>query len=156
MSIAPLPTASTALTQGGDTITRPYYNFLLNQSSITTNISALEAEVLTLENDVNTLTTKVDSLPGSYRIFGPSSVNIGGSIGSGAIILTLTNDVVNPGSSKYYGTDNSGAKGWNTLPVGVIPFFLADLTSEPIPLSSSSEIPFFLEDGSESDIPLAA
>lgn len=45
--------------------------------------------------------------------------NVGGSIvGDGnTVSLTLENDSATPGTSKYYGTDGAGAKGFHAMPV---------------------------------------
>ena len=37
-------------------------------------------------------------------------------------VVTLVNDEVDPGVSKYYGTDGAGDKGWYDLPSGTLPF----------------------------------
>ena len=100
-----LPNANVALTQSGDTITRPYYNFLLASSKSVNGLSVLTSEVATL-------TERVNSLPGEYVIRGLNSVDVTGSTSAGALFVTLANDAQTPGNTAYYGTSATGIKGW--------------------------------------------
>ena len=58
-----------------------------------------------------------DALQSTRQITGATSLDGGGDLTADRII-TLVNDQVTPGFSKYYGTDSVGAKGWHAIPAG--------------------------------------
>ena len=58
------------------------------------------------------LSAKADT---TTTITGTSSVSGGGNLAANRT-LSLVNDSATPGASKYYGTDNSGTKGYFSLP----------------------------------------
>jgi hypothetical protein len=58
-----------------------------------------------------------DAVPDTRTVTGTKSVSGGGALNTN-ITLELTNDLLTPGSSKYYGTDNLGDRGWYTLTGG--------------------------------------
>jgi hypothetical protein len=58
-----------------------------------------------------------DAVPDTRTVTGTKSLSGGGALNTN-ITLELTNDLLTPGSSKYYGTDGSGTRGWYTLSGG--------------------------------------
>ena len=58
-----------------------------------------------------------DAVPNSRTVSGQYSITGGGPLSSN-ITLNLVGDTSVPGLSKYYGTDNSGTRGWYTLSGG--------------------------------------
>ena len=58
-----------------------------------------------------------DAVPNTRTVSGQYSITGGGALSSN-ITLNLVGDTSAPGLSKYYGTDNSGIRGWYTLSGG--------------------------------------
>jgi hypothetical protein len=73
----------------------------------TTDLTALSASVTAIDDRVTTLEGVQAAV-----ITGPQSVEVGGSLGAGAVSLRLRGDSQAPGNTKYYGTGPTGAKGW--------------------------------------------
>jgi hypothetical protein len=103
-----LPRVGTPLTQGGDTVTRPYYTFfqataaaLVTQTNVTVSLAAIEK--------------KINSLSGNWILNGLDSINLAGSPSSGLIVLSLQGDVNIAGNTSYYGSNTTGTKGWYTV-----------------------------------------
>jgi len=64
--------------------------------------------------EINNTVSTGTLTPNSRIISTPMSVTGGGDL-SADRTLTLVNDLVSPGNTKYYGTNSSGTKGWNDL-----------------------------------------
>ena len=58
-----------------------------------------------------------DGVPNTRTVTGQYSISGGGALSSN-LSFNLINDSNAPGGSKYYGTDNSGVRGWYTLSGG--------------------------------------
>ena len=58
-----------------------------------------------------------DAVPDTRTVTGTKSLSGGGALNTN-ITLELTNDLLNPGVSKYYGTDGVGTRGWLTVSGG--------------------------------------
>lgn len=87
-----------------------YFRDLAKQPRITTDQSAA---ILALAERVVALE---EGEEGSAIIQGLHSVRVLGSLSSGAVTLQLVNDEAAPEASSYYGTNDTGAKGFHALP----------------------------------------
>ena len=59
-----------------------------------------------------------------YRLLGGQSVVVSGLLENGLAVLALQGDAIAPGPGHFYGTDESGAKGWH----GLMPRVMARLS----------------------------
>lgn len=55
-------------------------------------------------------------LPADTRVYGEQSVESFGTLADGLVRLTLVNDQAAPAPSSYYGTDDTGARGFHLIP----------------------------------------
>lgn len=64
--------------------------------------------------DISSILARLDALEatGNATIQGLASVLVQGSLADGNVQLLLDGDVASPSPSTYYGTDDTGAKGW--------------------------------------------
>lgn len=93
----------------------------INQQGQVTIASEVDTEV-DWTNVLNTPTTLAgygitDAVPDTRTVTGINSVFGGGALSSN-LQLSLVNDSTTPGSSKYYGTDGTGTKGWYSYTSG--------------------------------------
>lgn len=98
----------TILTSGPLTITED-----VNEITFTLPVATSSTNGYLSSADWTTFNNKV---PTTRSIFTTNSLTGGGSLASNRT-LQLVNDQASPGNGYYYGTDNSGVKGWYLLPV---------------------------------------
>lgn len=118
-----VPRVSEPIAAAGGYVTRAWVDFFLklasSQSSedLATLYQQLAARVEELE----------DGQAFNFQILGQQSIAVNGiPQPGGVVIITLQNDVAEPGNTAYYGTGPSGAKGW--FPVSGTVAVTADLT----------------------------
>jgi hypothetical protein len=107
MSGVTLPVYRQPLTAGGDLISQPWYRWA---TAIQGQIGAagnVQAQIQNLQNEINALS--------GFNIRAPESVAMAGTTQQGIVVLTLVNDEATPGNTYFYGTNTSGAKGWNAV-----------------------------------------
>lgn len=109
MATSPLlPRAQASIVGAQGIPTREFYNFLLHLASSTTD-DTLQAQILALAARVSALEDEEGT---DATIQGLDSVRVDGTLAGGAVIITLQGDVQDPGLTFYYGTDETGVKGW--------------------------------------------
>jgi hypothetical protein len=101
-------------------------NLLNNKQNLSTNLTSLSGLTYTSTSFVKMTGVNTFSLDTNAYI--TSTLQIIANTGTGSIIgggdlttdrtLTLVGDSVNPGNSKYYGTNSGGTKGYYDLPTG--------------------------------------
>lgn len=103
-----IPLASQPLIVQGGLTSQPFYRFFQQLQTSIGNDSNLGAAVAALQ-------TQVTALESSFNIRGPLSVAVSGSPSSGVIVLSLINDSSAPSPTSFYGTNNAGSKGWQSM-----------------------------------------
>jgi hypothetical protein len=119
VTLPALPKQSQPIAGTGGVVTTPWYDFLARRDA------ALSGDTAELSAQVAALSEQVANLAVG-EVIGLFSVSVSGSLSEGQAFVQLAGDSANPGSSYYYGTDSSAAKGWYPLPDSAVPFFIPD------------------------------
>ena len=151
--LASLPKAQSSMVDASGRPTREFYYFFQQVVSgiegqitdlsaivnslvlISTSLGSPTGSAQEIIDVVNSLAGKVDA---TRIVAGAMSLAGGGTL-DGDVILTLVNDLNDPGASAFYGTDDSGNRGWqpqgipsylttDDLPQGVVNFYDARYT----------------------------
>jgi hypothetical protein len=100
------------------TATRPFYDWMRKVST--------ETDVAELQAQIDAILLLVEQIGSGFQILGPNSVRVNGTPQSGTVILSLIGDSSAPEPSNYYGTDESGTRGYWPIPDGTVPYFIPD------------------------------
>lgn len=116
----PQPNAPFVQSNGAPTI--EWYNWLRSfENLFEASDSGLQAQITEIAYALGSPDGTVgnippfneDFLPTTTVVRGENSVASFGSLANGLVVFTLLNDLVSPGNSYYYGTDDAGVKGWH-------------------------------------------
>lgn len=103
---AVLPTYSQAVVGSNGLATPAFYRFFAALGDASTQSSGLQSQIDALAQDVA-------GIGAGFQVRGQQSiVQSGASVPGGVIVLSLANDVPIAGNTQYYGSDQSGNKGW--------------------------------------------
>lgn len=88
----------------GTSASRPYYLFL---QWVATNLSSLSATVADLSAQQGGISISPDA-----NVTGQNSIKTRGTLAEGIVQVSLQGDVSVAGNTQYYGSDQTGNKGW--------------------------------------------
>lgn len=104
-----VPRASEPIAAAGGYVTRAWVDFFLKLASSQSNedlaalYAALAARVAELEEGQGF----------NFQIIGQGAISVNGTPQPGGfVVISLENDIDNPGNTMYYGTGPTGARGW--------------------------------------------
>lgn len=104
-----VPRVAEPIAGSGGFVTRAWLDFFLklasteSQADLAALYAALAARVAELENNEGF----------SFQIIGQGAVSVNGTPQPGGfVVISLDNDVDNPGNTMYYGTGPTGERGW--------------------------------------------
>jgi hypothetical protein len=146
-----VPRVSEPIAAAGGYVTSAWLNFFLKLASSQSNedlaalYAALAARVAELEEGQGF----------NFQIIGQGAISVNGTPQPGGfVVISLENDVDNPGNTMYYGTGPGGAKGWFPVadaitstadqidksvgPDGVVELGLADSVLDSLALADSA------------------
>ena len=102
------------------TATREFYNFLRQLATLTGNAE--------LQAEIDAIIVRLEELENAsdFMMSGPASVQVFGQPSDGSVVLTLKGDTNNPDPDVYYGTDDTGTRGFYPFPVddSTVPYFI--------------------------------
>jgi hypothetical protein len=108
MTLPALPKQNQPMVGPGGLAAVPWYDWMARVSASlaadNTALAASIAEILAAVEDFN-----------HGQVTGLNSVQTSGTLEEGQVFVQLQGDEENPGTSRVYGTDSSGAKGWRHL-----------------------------------------
>lgn len=90
-----------------------YVDGTLNSSGVST--AAIEAQIKAIATALGSPDGTVDHIPPQGQdavINGSGSINVDGTLQSGAVTISLAYDTQYPGNTQYYGSDGTGKRGW--------------------------------------------
>lgn len=121
-----MPRVGAPISGPGGQITVEWRNFLLGLAS-SSNDEGVADELRRIADRVSGLESGQSP---DVSILGVDSVRVDGTFQDGVIRIHLLNDSADPGAARYYGTDDSGARGFHALPTsGVLPVVTGEIVS---------------------------
>ena len=126
----PKPTA--AFLDRFGSVTREWRDYLAGLESSKDSAAATQA-ILQQIAEIKAQIGTGSYLPTTTTVTGQQSVQSVGQLATGGVVLTLINDEAAPGPSRYYGTNDAGAKGFHELPPGGVPYFIPAGTTFRVP-----------------------
>lgn len=123
----PIPDVTAAFLDARGNITRVWRDYLRSIPPDAA-ISAIEQQLAALAQRVGALE---DGDTQQNNVIGQGSVETAGDLTVGNVFVQLIGDESPPAALRYYGTDETGARGFHALPVtGVLPLVTGEILND--------------------------
>lgn len=104
---------------------RDYLRGLVAAGNVDAALAAMQAEIDAIQQEI----ANGAFLPNTTQALGDMSITQDGLLQNGLVVFRLVGDEPTLDPLHYYGTDESGVRGFHELPSGGVPYFIPEAST---------------------------